>query len=216
MNASPGCHILDAGCGTGHHTKRLCDKGITCTAVDISDVALSKAAQLEPRAAYLQRSLHALSLPDKTFDGIHCRGVLMHVPLMDESIAELVRVLKPGGKIAILENNCAALEMKLILAVRKVRKGESEMRSTPAGLEFWSQENGHPFLVRYSHVSHITSQLEKNGVTVTAVESFEMFDLARFPGFLRVAITFMNKLALRWRVPPRFCHGVIVVGSKPA
>ena len=207
-------HFLDAGCGTGEHTSRICDHGYKCTSVDISEVALQTARASEPRATFSCQGLESLSFEDATFDNVHCRGVLMHIPRMQDSIKELVRVLKPGGSIALLDNNSLSLELYLVRFIRLFRKGDSEMKVTESGIEFWSEENGHPFVVRYPHIKYMRRLLNELSVDVKTAATFEFLDLARFPGSVRPIVSTLNRIGLALRFPGIISHGVLLSGTK--
>ena len=140
--------FLDAGCGTGEHTVRLAEHGFRCVGVDISFSVVQKAKDrarakgLEGRVSFVCDGLEKLPFPDAHFDAIHCRGVLMHIPRWQQVVAELCRVLRPGGKILILESNHKSVEAYLIRLARMVRKGESRMVRARAGSNSWLTGKG--------------------------------------------------------------------------
>jgi len=107
--------ILDAGCGMGYHSLRIARKGFRCVGVDLSLRVLLKAqshiahAGLNHRVSLACQALEDLPFADETFDAIHCRGVLMHIPEWDKALAQRCRVLKTGGRIALLELNDRSL-----------------------------------------------------------------------------------------------------------
>ncbi|HKI20581.1 MAG TPA: class I SAM-dependent methyltransferase, partial [Isosphaeraceae bacterium] len=86
MNPSPGSLFLDAGCGVGDHSARLGRRGLRCIGVDISETILDEARQKISRegsdemVSFQPEKLEQLSFADDSFDFVHCRGVLMHIP----------------------------------------------------------------------------------------------------------------------------------------
>lgn len=92
--------VLDAGCGTAHHTLRLVRRGFRVEAIDFSDIAIREAQERIDAAGFADRivlkkgDVTQLSYPDEAFSSILCWGVLMHVPEARKAIAELCRVLK--------------------------------------------------------------------------------------------------------------------------
>ncbi len=96
---APGARVLDAGCGSGRTLQELVDYG------EVQGVELS------PEAAELARSrghgevlvgrLEALPFPDSTFDLITCLDVIEHTPDDRVTLAELLRVSRPGGWLLV-------------------------------------------------------------------------------------------------------------------
>ena len=214
LSLKPGSRVLDAGCGTGAHTQRFAAHGFTCTGVDISDHAISLASTKVPDAKFLSAPLEDLPFPPESFDCVHSRGVLMHIPDWRTAVGELCRVLKKNGKIVILDGNKNALETWLIRAARLVRRSNSKLVKTDAGLEFWSEQKGKPFLVRYFSLSQLVDALKANGIAVRRIMAFELFDIGRFPAALRPIADRLNQLWFKARMPAVFSHGVAIIGSK--
>lgn len=214
LSLKPGSRVLDAGCGTGAHTARFVQHGFACTGIDISDHVISIASAMVPGARFLSAPLENVPLPANCFDCVHCRGVLMHIPEWQTALAELCRVLKTGGKIVILDGNKNALETWLVRAIRLFRHSSSKLVKTTAGLEFWSENEGKPFLVRYFSVDQLAKALEVHGIAIDRILPFELFDIARFPAALRPALNRLNHLWLTAHMAPQFSHGVAIVGTK--
>lgn len=104
----PGDTILDLGCGEGRHViSAYMEHDITSVGVDLSVDDLKIAAQRftdfdEPNNSAKSFGLsaaNALQLPfaDATFDKVICSEVLEHIPDYKGALAEIERVLKPGG-----------------------------------------------------------------------------------------------------------------------
>lgn len=92
---------LDIGCGEGHNTRLLADRGARVTAVDISERFIGHARRSEeetPRGIdYRVASAVELPFADAAFDFAVAFMSLMDVPETDRVLAEAHRVLKPGG-----------------------------------------------------------------------------------------------------------------------
>jgi len=218
-----GSSVLDAGCGTGEHTLRLAGFGFRCVGVDLSRSVLEKAKEraqaegLTGRVSFLCNDLAELPFADASFDAVHCRGVVMHMPYWERGIAELCRVLRPGGKLVLLEANDGALASWLVRLVRLVRKGESRMVHTSGGLEFWVTREGEAPLTRVANIRSLTQALLKHGVCIKARLATEFFDLNRFPrGLARGAALLFNRLWFRLRLPARPSFGNALIGEKTA
>ena len=97
--------ILDAGCGIGVFTRYYARKGLDVTAVDIapSAVAMTRRSlelfHLEGKVE--QASVENLPFTANTFDFVVSNGVIHHTPNTEAAVAELHRVLKPGGKASV-------------------------------------------------------------------------------------------------------------------
>jgi ubiquinone/menaquinone biosynthesis C-methylase UbiE len=100
--AGDGLRILDAGCGPGHYSSLLHERGFRVTGIDGSEemLAIARASSLgvEFKLADLTRSL---PFPDSSFDYIVCIEVLRYLPDVNRILPELVRILRPGGTCLI-------------------------------------------------------------------------------------------------------------------
>jgi SAM-dependent methyltransferase len=103
--------VLDAGCGEGRHSFALCRNGCKVFALDRDHVSLRKTQFVlremgkkgEVDGAFLILRGDNLILPfgDGVFHKIMCAEVLEHIPDDRAAVRELVRVLKPGGALAV-------------------------------------------------------------------------------------------------------------------
>ena len=221
LNRPPNALFLDAGCGIGDHSLRIAERGYRCVGVDLSETVLKTARKnaavrgLASRISFECQALENLTFDDDTFDAVHCRGVLMHVPQWEKALASLCRVLKPGGRIAIMEGNHKSLEMAIVLAVRKVQARNSKMIKTEGGFEFWSEENGEPFVVRIANIHRLSSALEANRTRVLKTLAHEFWDINRFPaGPLRNAVTRYNYFYFLSGLPRFWCIGNMIIAEK--
>ncbi len=95
--------VLDVGCGTGVISMHLARRGATVEAVDHSPdmlgVARAKAerAGLEQRIRFQVADIRELFYEDASFAGVTCQRVLHHIPDPATVLAEVHRVLAPGG-----------------------------------------------------------------------------------------------------------------------
>lgn len=104
----PTDRVLDVATGTGVVVRAIAAKirpsgGIL--GVDLSDGMLSTAREKAVAAGYaiefLKTDAEALALPDKSFDVVLSLFGLMHFPHPDAAVAQMFRVLKPGGRVVI-------------------------------------------------------------------------------------------------------------------
>lgn len=112
LNLAPGMTVLDAGCGEGRHCLELRRRGCRAVGVDLARWELKRAryllasltqdsAQSAPPALVARADTQRLPFADATFDRVICSEVLEHVDHPARAARELVRVLKPGGCLAV-------------------------------------------------------------------------------------------------------------------
>jgi demethylmenaquinone methyltransferase / 2-methoxy-6-polyprenyl-1,4-benzoquinol methylase len=108
--AAPGETVLDVATGTGAVALELvATKGCSVVGLDQSPEMLTEARRRIERAGHAERvqlvegTATALPFPDRTFDHLTFTYLLRYVPDPERVAEELVRVLKPGGTVAMLE-----------------------------------------------------------------------------------------------------------------
>jgi ubiquinone/menaquinone biosynthesis C-methylase UbiE len=103
----PGMSVLDAGCGMGHdaiEVAALVQPGGSVTGVDFSESLIAEAVRRADARLPLKFEVgdaKALRFPDGTFDAVRTERMLMHVPEPEKALKEMVRVLRPGGRMAV-------------------------------------------------------------------------------------------------------------------
>jgi demethylmenaquinone methyltransferase/2-methoxy-6-polyprenyl-1,4-benzoquinol methylase len=96
--------VLDVATGTGLVAAELLRRGFRVTALDQSPEMLATArARLEGRAELVEASAEALPFADGTFDHVTVTYLLRYVDEPGAALAELARVVRPGGVVASLE-----------------------------------------------------------------------------------------------------------------
>jgi SAM-dependent methyltransferase len=93
-----GLRILDVGCGAGHYAAELVARGAQVVGIDGSSTMLEH-ARTRVAAEFRQHDLEQpfSFAPDASFDGVICALVLHHITNRRQLLAELHRVLRPGG-----------------------------------------------------------------------------------------------------------------------
>jgi ubiquinone/menaquinone biosynthesis C-methylase UbiE len=109
------CHsLLDVGCGVGHWGLTLAPflandcivHGID-PEVQWIDIAKEKSRQISSKQQFQYQVASAEKLPfdDNSFDIVTCQTVLIHLKDVSIALSEMIRVLKPGGLLAVAEPN---------------------------------------------------------------------------------------------------------------
>ncbi|WLW58322.1 class I SAM-dependent methyltransferase [Streptomyces sp. YU58] len=96
-----GTRVLDVGTGTGAVAAAACERGAKVTAVDTEPGMVALAAQTAPAADVRLAGLPSLPFVDGEFDAVVGNFVLNHVGRPRAALAELRRVTRPGGRIAL-------------------------------------------------------------------------------------------------------------------
>lgn len=129
--------VLEVGCGPGDLAERI-QRELRCTvrAVDTSErmVELARARGLDAIVGDVQ----SLPFADGTFDCAVAAWMLFHVPDLDRGLAELARVLRPGGRLVAVTNSERHLQEARELACVDM-----------SGKVPFSRENGETSLLRH-------------------------------------------------------------------
>lgn len=110
---APGQSVLDFGCGPGFMAMALAEKvgvngrvcGADINARFVADATARAAQNATPLLSFHHLEGARLPFPDATFDRVITKNVLEYVPDASATIAELHRVLKPGGRIHIIDSD---------------------------------------------------------------------------------------------------------------
>ena len=173
-------HVLELACGSGRLTGHLAQRmpmGVTITATDISTDMLSvaKSRVSGERITWNQADMMNIPYEDQHFDLIVCQFALMLVPDQLKAIAEIYRVLKPGGKVIFSTwgdlhyNKLWAIGDDVLMAAI----GKSPMHTNPG-----------PFAL--DNAAIVLSLLQQTGFTVpqyTIVTDMGEIDTARQAAF---------------------------------
>src|SRR6185295_2882108 len=113
MRIGDGDQVIDVGCGTGNYTRHLAraaGEGLT-VGLDASEAMVAAAAARSDREnlAYLRGDACALPFADESFDVACSVGVIHMVEEPLVALGEMVRVLAPGGRLAVVVS-CARKE----------------------------------------------------------------------------------------------------------
>ncbi len=106
-----GARVLDVGCGRGVMLRAFADRGFEVHGTEVSAAATQG---VDPRAIlHITSRLADADLPEGTFDQIVLWHVFEHLPDPRETILEIRRLLKPGGKCVIAVPNFSSLQSRV-------------------------------------------------------------------------------------------------------
>ncbi len=136
-----GRTLVDLGCGTGYWLRRYAGEAARVVGVE-PDPALRPAAQLAadslPAAEVLAGSAEHLPLADRSVDVVHARFAYFFPPGADAGLAEVLRVLRPGGRLVVVDNDYRWGEFAQLLAAAAPRPP----LQTAAVVDAWWRERG--------------------------------------------------------------------------
>ena len=99
----PGDRVLDAACGTGDLAIAAAAVGGSVTGLDFSRRMLERARRKAPHLEWVEGDLLELPFADESFDAATVGFGVRNVADLERGLAELRRVLRPGGRLGILE-----------------------------------------------------------------------------------------------------------------
>lgn len=101
--------VLDAGCGPAVLTRILLELGHEVAAVDVSEkmieLARNAVGENRDKVSFHQTSVDELPFEDSSFDLVFSRYVVWTLPQPVKAIREWQRILKPGGRVGIIDGN---------------------------------------------------------------------------------------------------------------
>jgi|SRR6266481_3110956 len=117
--------VLEVGAGVGTDARNIISRGSIYTGINV-DRGSTEATERALRAFWLvgtalQRDATSLDFPDGTFDIVYSFGVLQHIPEVEKAVAEIHRVLKPGGELLVMVYNRSSINYAVeIMFLRKL------------------------------------------------------------------------------------------------
>ncbi len=214
LGLAPGDRVLDMGCGAGRHAFEMYRRGGDVVAFDqdgdelsaVGDLfaAMRAAGEVPAGAEGGTTQGDALSLPfaDGEFDRVVAAEVLEHIPHDVAAITELVRVLRPGGTLAVSvprwfpEKVCWALSDSYHEVegghVRIYRRRQLLGRLAAAGLEPVAQHHAHALHAPFWWLKCAVGVDQEEHRLVRAYHRLLVWDIIRRPALTRWAEAGLN------------------------
>jgi SAM-dependent methyltransferase len=120
--------LVDLGCGSGYWLPGYAAQASTVIGVEPDPALLSLAAARDPRVRVLPGSAEHLPLGDATVDVVHARFAYFWPPGCAAGLAEVRRVLKPGGTLVVVDNDQRAGDFaELLRAAANAALGQADV-----------------------------------------------------------------------------------------
>lgn len=216
LRIAPGTRVIDVGCGAGRHSFEAYRRGADIIAFDqnaedlagVQTMFEAMATVGEAPAGATARTVCgdalALPYPDNHFDIVIASEILEHVPADDQAIAELARVLKPGGDLVVTvprwlpERVCWALSTEYHSNegghVRIYRADELRDKIAGRGLRFVRSSHVHALHAPYWWLKCAVGVNNENNPLVRAYHKMLVWDMMSRPAVTRVAETLLDPL----------------------
>ena len=206
LGVRDGTRVLDMGCGGGRHAYEAWRRGATVVALDMDEQELKSVHYVVHEMNEANELPHgrnggptrgdalALPFPDATFDCIITSEVLEHVWADASAIRELVRVLRPGGRMAVTvptrwpERVCWALATEYHDRpgghVRIYRQHELEQKLESSGLYLRGSHHAHALHSPYWWLKCSVGVENANAPAVRKYHDLLAWQITTRPGWL--------------------------------
>jgi SAM-dependent methyltransferase len=214
LGLQDGHVLVDIGCGEGRHTlSASLEHDATIIGVDLagSDLTTASARLLDiasfaPRGTVTFVRGDALQLPlgDASVDRVVCSEVLEHVPNYLSVLAELYRILKPGGKLAVSVPRAWPERLCWLLAkeyaqtpgghIRIFNRGDLRREIEIVGFQYDTGHGAHALHVPYWWLKCLFWQRGDDHPLVQRYHRFLVWDLMQKPPLTRWLDRLLNPI----------------------
>jgi SAM-dependent methyltransferase len=217
LGVRAGDKVLDLGCGFGRHAYQAARLGAQVVAFDfgadevrsVQDTfgAMAVAGELDPvgsRVGSVQGDALALPFDDDTFDRVIASEILEHIPDDEQAMAELARVLRPGGTMAITVPRCGPEFVNWSLSdeyhnvpgghVRIYRRSQLVERLEGTGMRATGHHHAHGLHAPYWWLKCLVGTKNDANPAVAAYHRLLVWDIEKAPKATRLTERVLNPL----------------------
>ena len=146
----PRGSALDVGCGTGALAARLAGAGYEVVGLDPSEGMLRVLEERTSRVRAVRGSGTSIPFPDGSFDLVLSVAVMHHIAAADDvrrTLAEMVRVTSPGGRVLVWDHNPRNPYWRLLMARVPQDTGDERLVGVPELVRGLADAGAEPVLV---------------------------------------------------------------------
>jgi SAM-dependent methyltransferase len=214
LRIGPSSKVIDVGCGAGRHAFEAYRRGADVVAFDRDESelrsvdtilrAMGEAGEAPAEASAKVVVGDALKLPyaDETFDCVIASEILEHIPSDDAAIAELIRVLKVGGTLAVSVPRWLPERVCWLLSdeyhsnegghVRIYRANELRGKIVGGGMELTHTHHAHALHSPFWWLKCAVGVSNTDHRAVAAYHKLLVWDLMQRPKVTQLAETLLN------------------------
>ncbi|HET7384183.1 MAG TPA: methyltransferase domain-containing protein [Pseudolabrys sp.] len=159
-----GSHLLDVATGPGSLASEAIEIGVQTVGVDLSPGMIELAKKTYPGIEFRAAEVEHLPFGTQSFDAVVCNFGLGHFPNPEASVAECVRTLKPGGRIALSWwDDPSKMRISGLFREALTEIGASPPPDLPTGYS----------ILRFADTNEFRRLLEGAGLTEVAIENHQ-------------------------------------------
>jgi SAM-dependent methyltransferase len=141
-----GLRVLEIGCGMGTDGAQFAQAGAHYTGVDLTEAAIELARKRFELSGlegeFRVADAENLAFADNSFDRVYSHGVLHHTPDTARAVAEIQRVLKPGGRATVMLYHRGSYNYRV--GIRVLRRAGARLLKSEGGIRIVHRLTGEP------------------------------------------------------------------------
>lgn len=160
-----GVSVLDVCCGPGMISAAAVERGAKASGIDFSSEAINIAKSNVEGAEFREGDAQSLPFDDASFDAVVCGFGIIHVPEPRSALAEMYRVLRPGGRASVSVWEAPSQDNGFGLLYGAIKKHADMEVPIPHGPDFF----------QFSDRGKLGSALQDTGFRDPSVDSVDQF-----------------------------------------